>query len=98
VEKALGKQGFTAEKSSYVNSLLFPLALLKRMAEQVLPRSESTSDIQPNPSWQDELLVRFLNTEARWLTHHNLPFGLTVLAIGQKLTADHVVNDRPSAV
>lgn len=84
VSKALSNEGFIIEKSSYVNFLLFPLALAKRMGEQILPDKGSISDIQLNPSRQDKLLVRFLNAEARWLTHHNLPFGLTVLVIGRK--------------
>jgi len=84
VSQALINEGFMIEKSSYVNSLLFPLALAKRIGEQILPDKGSTSDIQPNPSWQDKLLVNFLNAEARWLQRHNLPFGLTVLAIGRK--------------
>jgi len=89
VSKALINEGFVIERSSYVNSLLFPLALAKRTVEQILPDQGTNSDIQPNPPWQDKVLARFLNLEARWLQHHDLPFGLTVLAVGRKSTADH---------
>jgi SAM-dependent methyltransferase len=82
------RQAFTSanlsiEKLSYANTLLFPLALGKRMAERVVP-GRTASDIHPNPPWQDRLLVRFLYLEARWLTHHTLPFGLTVVGLGRK--------------
>ncbi len=80
---ALRAQGFTVERLSYANTLLFPLALGKRLIEAILPPSEG-SDVHPNPPWQDRLLSRFLFAEARWLRSHRLPFGLTVIAIGRK--------------
>jgi SAM-dependent methyltransferase len=83
VGQALVKERFVIEKLSYANFFLFPLALGKRSLEQLLPGNVA-SDVYPNPSWQDKLLVRFLEAEARLLPRHNLPFGLTVLAIGRK--------------
>lgn len=84
VEQALSSQYFAVEKSSYVNSLLFPLALVKRVGEQLFPDHSPVSDVQANPAWQDALLASCLKAEANWLTRYNLPFGLTVLAIGRK--------------
>jgi ubiquinone/menaquinone biosynthesis C-methylase UbiE len=83
VGQALVRERFVIEKLSYANFFLFPLALGKRFLEQLLP-GNAASDIHPNPSWQDNILVRFLEAEARWLPRHNLPFGLTVLAVSQK--------------
>jgi SAM-dependent methyltransferase len=85
VGRTLAAQGFLVEKLSYANTLLFPLALAKRLVERVRPADGTGSDVQPNPPWQDRLLARFLFAEAKWLAHHNLPFGLTVIAIGKKL-------------
>lgn len=84
VEQALSSQHFAIEKISYVNTLLFPLALIKRLSEQLFPDHPPSSDVQLNPSWQDALLANCLKAEARWLSRYNLPFGLTVLAIGRK--------------
>jgi SAM-dependent methyltransferase len=84
IAQALVAEGFTVERLSYVNFLLFPLALFKRLLERAFTGDDATSDIHPNPTWQDRLLVHFLGVEARWLQRHNLPFGLTVLAIGRK--------------
>jgi hypothetical protein len=64
--------------------LLFPLALGKRLAERFFPVNGDTSDIHPNSPWQDRLLTPFLYSEARWLARRNLPFGLTVIAVGKK--------------
>jgi SAM-dependent methyltransferase len=84
LQQALTASGFVVEKLSYANTLLFPLALGKRLVvEKVVPPGDG-SDVHPNPIWQDTLFVRFLFAEARWLVHHILPFGLTVIAVGRK--------------
>jgi SAM-dependent methyltransferase len=80
---------FRVERLSYANTLLFPLALGKRLVERLRPPAdESVSDIHPNPPWQDKLLARFLYTEAIWLARGSLPFGLTVVAVGTKEIGD----------
>lgn len=83
---ALPAMGFTVEKLSYANTLLFPLVLGKRLTEAILP-PRGGSDVYPNPPWQDRLLAPFLFAEARWLRSRALPFGLTVIAIGRKTNA-----------
>lgn len=83
LRQALTAGGFVVEKLSYANMLLFPLALGKRLAGSVIPMGDG-SDIHPNPPWQDAFLAWFLFAEARWLAHHTLPFGLTVIAVGMK--------------
>ncbi len=83
VHRALVVGGFVVEKLSYANTVLFPMALTKRLLENVLVMGNG-SDIHPNPPWQDAFLAKFLYAEARWLRHHSLPFGLSVIAIGRK--------------
>lgn len=84
VRAALCASQFTVEKLSYANTILFPIALAKRLSERFLPPEGRHSDVQANQSWQDGLLVQALTAEARWLTQRNLPFGLTVIAVGRK--------------
>jgi ubiquinone/menaquinone biosynthesis C-methylase UbiE len=84
LRQALSTRQFEIEKLSYANTLLFPLAVAKRLAETVIPANGEQSDITANPEWQDKLFVRFLEAEANWLRHRSLPFGLTVIAIGRK--------------
>ncbi len=84
IQETLQTAGFTIEKISYANTFLFPLALGKRAAERLFPPEGSTSDVRPNPPWQDKLLAQFLFAEARWLKRFNLPFGLTLIAMGRK--------------
>ena len=84
LHQALVDARFRVEKLSYANMLLFPLAVVKRWAERLIPVSRNTSDVRPSPPWQNRLLAPFLYLEARWLARHNLPFGLTVVAVGRK--------------
>ncbi len=84
LRRALQETGFRPERVTYANTLLFPLALAKRFAERLRPPQGDSSDVRPNPPWQDNLFVHFLRAEARWLSHFNLPFGLTVIALAQK--------------
>lgn len=84
LQHALAAGQFQVEKLSYANTLLFPLALAKRLAERLRPPDGAASDVTLNPAWQDRLFARFLFAEARWLTRRTLPFGLTVLAIARK--------------
>lgn len=84
IRRAFTDSQFAVEKLSYANTLLFPLALGKRLVERLHPPDGRTSDVIENPPWQDKLFARFLYAEAAWLTRRSLPFGLTVIALGQK--------------
>ena len=87
VANLLHENGFTVERASYANTLLFPLALGKRLLEQERTLPVGThSDITANPPWLDALLTPVLGLEGRWLRRHDLPFGLTVLAVGIRPT------------
>jgi SAM-dependent methyltransferase len=81
---ALTAGGFAVEKLSYANTLLFPLALVKRLGERLAPARSGSSDVQANPGWLDRWLGRLLGLEARWLVRHRLPYGLTVVAVARK--------------
>jgi SAM-dependent methyltransferase len=80
----LSASQFTVEKLSYANTILFPLAVVKRLAERLMPVEDEQSDIRENPEWQDDWLARILGVEAGWLRKHNLPYGLSVVAVGRK--------------
>lgn len=84
LRRSLVGAGYDVEKISYANTLLFPLALTKRLSERILPATGSSSDIQANASWRDSLLSQFLFAEASWLTRAALPFGLTVIAVARR--------------
>lgn len=85
LDAALIGSGFIPEKLSYANTLLFPLALAKRMSENLFPQQTEISDVHPVPSWQNNLFTACLEAEASWLAKgKTLPLGLTVVAIARK--------------
>ncbi len=84
VADSLRENGFAVERLSYANTLLFPLALAKRLLERATPGGPpARSDIAPNPAWLDTVLAQPLRIEAAWLRRWALPFGLTVVAVGR---------------
>lgn len=87
--RALCETGFESERLTYANTILFPVALAKRLLEPLLPAGDPHhSDVRPNPPWLDAALTPILGAEARWLRQRNLPFGLSVIALGRKRPVD----------
>lgn len=82
VERKVTAAGFTPVRISYANCLLFPLAVAKRLADKLAPAG-SGSDVGPPPRG-NALLSAVLSAEARWLVHHSLPWGLSVLCLARK--------------
>jgi hypothetical protein len=76
--------GFAVERITYANTILFPFALAKRLAESLLPADTAHSDVGPNSPWLDAALAAVLDLEAAWLRRRHLPFGLSVIALGRR--------------
>jgi SAM-dependent methyltransferase len=82
---SLCEMGFAIERLTYANTLLFPIALGKRLVEPLLPPGDpGRSDVAPNPPRLDDALSAVLGAEAAWLRRRDLPFGLTVVALAKK--------------
>jgi ubiquinone/menaquinone biosynthesis C-methylase UbiE len=77
----LSGRGFTIERSSYVNSLLFPLPLAQRLLERTLPALErSGSDLAIPAPLLNEALRWPLAAEAAWLARgRSFPVGLSIM-------------------
>lgn len=82
--RVLEEARFQVEKLTYANTLLFPLALARRLAERVMPQMDDASDVNPRPGRLDPFFARALYVEARWLAGRDLPFGLSVMAVARK--------------
>ena len=85
VRALLAAGGFTTERCSYINSLLFPLPLAQRLLERAFPALEQAdSDLALPPSLINEVLRWPLVTEAAWLSHGGrFPVGLSVLCLAR---------------
>ena len=81
--------GFTVERISYVNSLLFPLPLAQRLLERVLPALEHTeSDLALPSAPLNEALRWPMAAEAAWLARGRaFPVGLSIVCLARKTEA-----------
>lgn len=75
--------GFEIEQKTYVNTLLFPVAMARRLLK------DSGSDVKPLPSWLRWLnapMTGCLKLEARWVANgkRRLPFGLSIIAVARR--------------
>lgn len=83
----LERAGFTVLRQSYANTLLFPVAALRRLVLKRLGLADSGSDVKPLPpslAWLNWLLERALRLETAGLRWANLPFGLSAICIVRK--------------
>jgi SAM-dependent methyltransferase len=68
---------------NYVNTILFPLILLKRLSEKLLP-PQTDSDIAIDLGPLNGLFRSCLMLESRVITRISFPFGVSILAVGEK--------------
>lgn len=81
--------GFQILRATYANSLLFPVAAVRRLALKRLGLADSGSDVKPLPpelQWLNQLLMKALLWEARHLRNPTakIPAGLSAICIAQK--------------
>lgn len=84
VAELLRRSGFVVEHLSYANMLLFPIALVKRLAEKVRPPRRPHSDLTRSVGPFNGILGFVLAMEAPLVARGGLPFGLSVVAVGRK--------------
>jgi SAM-dependent methyltransferase len=77
----LRDHGFRIVRSSYWNTLLFPVMLLHRLVE----RDDAESDVREYPRWLDALFTTALTVErAAILAGLNLPFGGSLIVVAAR--------------
>jgi SAM-dependent methyltransferase len=75
--------GFTIEKISYFNTLLFPIVFVVRMLNNILKRN-GASDVDMPSAPVNFVLTKIFGIERYLLRFVNLPFGVSVLAVVRK--------------
>ena len=81
LHELLRGSGFNIVRLSYRVSILFPIAVIQR---KILNRTKS-SDLNSLPEWLNTLLKGVMTLENSYLLNHDLPFGLSVIAIARKM-------------
>jgi SAM-dependent methyltransferase len=80
----LRQAGFTGIKTTYANTVLFPIALARRMLAKASRRAAEDSDVRPVPAPVNTAFTAILKAEAGILSRMRLPFGLSVIAMARK--------------
>lgn len=75
--------GFTVEKISYFNTLLFPLVFVVRMLNNMLKR-DGAADVDMPARPLNFMLKKIFGFEKHLLKFVNLPFGVSILAVVKK--------------
>jgi SAM-dependent methyltransferase len=70
------------KKTSYFNTLLFPMAILDKL---VLSKNKRSYSFNPNPA-VNGILYRIFSAEKTILRSLNLPFGVSILLIAEKMS------------
>jgi SAM-dependent methyltransferase len=81
--------GFEVARSTYANTLLFPVAAVRRLVLMRIGVASADSDVKPMPRglrWTNRLLTAALRLEARALAQRRvrLPFGLSAIVVLRK--------------
>ena len=84
ISRLVVESGFDILHSSYVNTILFPLALSKRLGEKLFPKSKPVSDFYVPGKLANRLLAAILRAEAPVVSRCGLPFGLSIALVAQK--------------
>jgi ubiquinone/menaquinone biosynthesis C-methylase UbiE len=84
VEALLRQAGLKLEHVSYANMILFPMVLIKRLAERILPAGEIRSDLTMRAGFLNAPLAAILSAESGFVARRRAPFGSSIVAIGRK--------------
>jgi SAM-dependent methyltransferase len=75
--------GFVIEHTSYANMWLLPVAIIKRSFDRIFP-VQNGSDLTVNVGPLNGIFKAILSSEARWVAHHSLPFGLSIVMMARR--------------
>lgn len=81
----LENAGFTIERATWTNSLLFPAVAAHRLASRLLwmNQPDRPSDAAAKVGPMNHLLTRVFEAERSLVRKHDLPFGLSMLVVAR---------------
>jgi SAM-dependent methyltransferase len=84
LEAKIARVGLSITFATYANTFLFPVAVAHRFLGNLRSDRRKASDVWPVTSLLNSLFLTALKLEATVLRYSRLPFGLSLIAIGQK--------------
>ena len=86
LNKKVLKAGFEIQRSSYINMVLLPIAIIKQFVEKLSwSNGNAKSEINSVPSLLNNILLWALNLESHFFKFINLPFGLGIIVVAKKV-------------
>lgn len=82
IRRKMSQAGFQVERVTYANTVLFPIAALKRLGEMAFGWGGG-SDVKAVSPLVNRALAGVLGMEARLLSITSLPWGLSVFGLGR---------------
>jgi SAM-dependent methyltransferase len=82
--------GWICERISYFNSLLFPLAAVKKIADRFRQGSPAHGYYDIPGTTMNRWLQAVFASEARWLRHCRFPLGVSLVAVGRLPSSEPV--------
>jgi SAM-dependent methyltransferase len=76
--------GLEVLDTTYANTILFPVALARRLFNKLRGKPPGESDVRGVPEPLNKALTAVLSTEAKIIERTRLPFGLSVIALARK--------------
>jgi SAM-dependent methyltransferase len=80
---AVERAGLHVERISYANIAMFAPIWLGRKLLNLLGRTEAAEN-RINHPWLNRLIAAAFSSEAGWLKHHTLPFGVSIICVARK--------------
>ncbi len=85
MEQGLHGLPLTIKRVNYINSILFPAVVIKRLPALIhLSQPQAKSDIGAVAPWINSLLTGILSLESYLVTHIEMPFGSSVVCVATK--------------
>lgn len=84
ISQLLYEGGFLIRHRSYVNTILFPVALLKRIVEKSFPKNKTVSDFYVPGKLINRGLTAILKSETLIVAKMGFPYGLSIAVVAQK--------------
>lgn len=96
LENKIKATHFKVLKLTYINSLLFPIALIHRLSLKYFFNSSVATDIDSVPGPIQPLFYKIFSFESYLLGKLNFPFGLSVSAVIQKPNSQDICSNGDS--
>jgi SAM-dependent methyltransferase len=85
ISASLREAGFEPLRVSYLNTVLFPPIVVMRRLQDLREPDLAKSDVEDTPEPINSLLLAILRVERALLRAMDLPFGVSLFAIGQRI-------------